>query len=165
MTFIVRGQFKYTPCKCLAKTILLLDMYRTSYIQSVFCCVHITCPMQTTRRLDKQLFDERRVPAVSLWVHLMSRQGEDMQILSWDILKAPSRQVKIYLVFWYCCIQYYCNLLASFFLFFFCFLKWSDPDQRLSFHFYIIKDVVCRRCSKIDEIALRTVKVLYPGDA
>lgn len=53
MTFIVRGQFKYTPCKCLAKTILLLDMYKTSDL----CSVHITCPMQTMRRLDKQLYD------------------------------------------------------------------------------------------------------------
>lgn len=58
MTFIVRGQFKYTPCKCVAKMILLLDVYKTSYIRSVLCCVHITCPMQTMRWLDKQLCDD-----------------------------------------------------------------------------------------------------------
>lgn len=148
----MRGQLKYTPCKCLAKTVLLLDMYKPSYIQSVFSCVHITCPMQTKRRLYEHLFIECGQKGSSCeytWCPGRRRTCKSSAERSWRLLPDD---VKIYLVFWYCCIQYCCSIRASFFFF----LKWSDPDQRLSFHFYIIKDVVWRRCSKID-ISVRTV--------
>ena len=143
----MRSQLKYTPCKCLAKTVLLLDVYKPSYIQSVFSCVHITCPMQTKRRLYEHLFIECGQNGYSCeytWCPGRGRTCKSSAERSWRLL--PD-QVEIYLVFWYCCIQYCCSIRASSFFFF---LKWSDPDQRLSFHFYIIKDVVWRWCSKID---------------
>lgn len=40
MTFIVRGQFKYIPCKRLEKTILLLEMYTPSYLVTFLLCAH-----------------------------------------------------------------------------------------------------------------------------
>lgn len=71
MAFIVRGQCNYTLIKCLAKTILLLDICKTSYVVS-FCCAHITCPMQIIRGMNKQRFVSRRVTSEYT---VMSRQG------------------------------------------------------------------------------------------
>lgn len=112
MTFIVRGQFKYIPCKCLATTILLLDMYKTPFI----CCVHITCPMQTYRGWTCSFLKRR--------VNGRSPGGRSLA----DRLKAPSRQVQSTLFYDTAAFSIVITYMHYFFL--------RDPDQRLSFHFY-----------------------------
>lgn len=109
MTFIVWGQFKYIHCKCLAKTILLLDMYKPSDS----CSVHITCPMQTLRKLDKQLCDECGMKAYkSVSTHdVQAGGGHANPLLRFP--KAPSSQVRIYLVFLNRCISALLLLNAS----------------------------------------------------
>lgn len=76
----------YSPCKFSGLDNTILDMYKTSCIQSVFCCVSITCPMQTMLRLDQQLWMRRVTPVhLCVCVHMMSRQWEDMQTFRTDI--------------------------------------------------------------------------------
>lgn len=59
MTFNIRGQFKY-PCKSLAKTEAITSGHVYNFIHTVsLCCAYITRPMQTTRRLEEQLWEER----------------------------------------------------------------------------------------------------------
>lgn len=66
-----------------------------------------------------------------LWVHMMSRQEEDMQILSWEILKAPSRRrqnLPCILILLHSVL-----LFNTCILFFFFKVIWSRPTPVLPF--------------------------------
>lgn len=136
-------------------------MCTTSYIQSVYVVhiLHALCKPQEGWRssFEKSVVIKGFTFQSEL---LMSRQQENVWILSWEI-HLRLLPGKVYLVLWYCCIQVLVSLMCIFLT------KWSHPDQRLSFHFlryflfYLIKDVVCHRRSETDDTESRTFKVSY----
>ena len=140
----MRGQFIYTPYKCLAKTILLLDMYRTSYIQSIFvvCTLHALCkPWEgwTSFFFVCWVWIEVFHPWVCEYTCCPGR-GRTWKSLAEIIPKGSfqaSQNLPVILILLHSVL-----LLLRCIFFLSWFLKWSDSDQCLSFHFYIIKDVV-----------------------
>lgn len=64
----------------------LLDMCKTSYLQSfsVVHTLHALCkPREGWTSSFVKSVDDKGFTC-NLWVHMMSRQEEDMQILSWE---------------------------------------------------------------------------------